>query len=95
MTEVDQIAMQEAFRRNRIGYEEVLDAIYALINDGERYQPRSPAIVVKVKQMRKDKAREEGFARALERGRVDAVSPEEAKVELQKIIDRIAPKQIP
>lgn len=95
MTEVDQIAMSEAFRRNNIGYDEAVDAIYALVNDGEVYQPRSPAIVVKVKHMRREKAREAGFARALERGTVDSVSAEQAKVELQKIIDRIASKSIP
>jgi len=95
MTEVDQIAMQEAFRRNKIGYDEAVDAIYGLVNDGERYQPRSPAIVVKVKQMRRDRAREEGFSRALERGVVDEVSAEQAKTELKKILDLIAPKNIP
>jgi hypothetical protein len=66
LTSVDQTVMAEAFRRKGVTYDEAVDAIYGLAEDGERFQPRSPAILSKVAEQRKAKAREERYESRLQ-----------------------------
>jgi hypothetical protein len=58
--------MAEAFRRKSVSFDEAVDAIYGLAEDGERFQPRAPAILTKVDQQRKARAREERYERRLQ-----------------------------
>lgn len=66
VTSVDQTVMAEAFRRKNVSFDEAVDAIYALAEDGERYQPRAPAILTKVAERRKALAREQRYAERLQ-----------------------------
>lgn len=89
VTEVDMAALDEAFRRNSVTYDEAVDAVFALVNDGERYQPRAPQLLAKVRDMRRDSAREASFTRALERGTEETMSPEDIRREVSKVLKRI------
>lgn len=90
MTKVDMAAMAEAFRRRDVTYEEAVDAIYGLVEDGERYQPRAPAIIQKVKQTRREKARDMADIRMLERGKEQMMDPCDIRKNAEEIITRLS-----
>lgn len=89
VTEVDMAALNEAFRRNSVTYDEAVDAIFEIVREGDRFQPRAPQILAKVRDLRRDRAREASFNRALERGSEEMMSPEDLKKEVSVILKRI------
>ncbi len=90
VTEVDMAALNEAFKRNSVTYEEAVDAIFEIVKDGDRFQPRAPQILLKVKDLRRERARESSFMRTLERGQEEAMSPDALKKEVSAILKRIS-----
>lgn len=88
LTSVDQTVMAEAFRRKSVTFDEAVDAIYGLAEDGERFQPRAPAILKKVSEQRRAKAREERYESRLmlDPGTPD---PEEAARRAREIIESL------
>lgn len=88
LTSVDQTVMAEAFRRKSVTFDEAVDAIYGLAEDGERFQPRAPAILSKVAEQRKAKSREERYE---DRMRLQAGTPdtEEAARHAREIMENL------
>jgi len=89
VTEVDMAALSEAFKRYSVTYDEAVDAIFAIANDGERYQPRAPQILSKVRDIRRECARERSFDRALERGNETRMPTDELKAQVKDLLKKI------